>query len=111
MRIGVAVAILLSHAPLVSRQPLPASGANRHAQMLNLTPLTQSTVRRAIDLARVEAGPDLGAPAFMTTSSCRAAARRDASSTNLGFVRRTCWRAWCSWMEAATPSAGRGGPF
>ena len=48
---GVGVAILLWHAPLLSRAPTPVGDSARHRLMLNLTPFNQGTVRSAIDLA------------------------------------------------------------
>src|SRR5215203_2434962 len=48
---GVGVAILLWHAPLLSRAPTRVGDSARHRLMLNLTPFSQGTVRSAIDLA------------------------------------------------------------
>ena len=48
---GVGVAILLWHAPLLSRAPTRVGDSARHRLMLNLTPFNQGTVRSAIDLA------------------------------------------------------------
>lgn len=49
---GVGVAIFLSYASLSSRPSAPRDDGSRRALMVNLSPFTEGTVRRAIDLAR-----------------------------------------------------------
>jgi hypothetical protein len=48
---GIGVAILLWHAPLLSRAPTRSGDSARYRLLLNLTPFNQGIVRSAIDLA------------------------------------------------------------
>jgi hypothetical protein len=54
--IAVAVAVLLCHPSVLSPKVVRANVADRQALMLNLTPLTERTVRRAPRFRLVKAG-------------------------------------------------------
>jgi hypothetical protein len=54
--VAVAVAVLLCHPSFLSPKVVRASVAGRQALMLKLTPLTERTVRRALDFALSKLG-------------------------------------------------------